>query len=80
MTEEAKENLHVLPLLGCIVEAKMLLLISPLLHSNLNDEIGSKELTLHQRLQIAYDVAVGLSFMHAAHILHRDVKPANVLV
>jgi len=33
-----------------------------------------------QKLQMALDVATGVSFLHASNLMHRDLKSANVLV
>lgn len=37
-------------------------------------------MTLDQRLGIAIDVLVGLSYAHKRGVVHRDIKPANVRV
>lgn len=36
--------------------------------------------TLVQRLQIALDIAEGMRFLHASHLIHRDLKSGNVLM
>jgi len=37
-------------------------------------------LSLLQRLRLARHVALGLSVLHAKHVLHRDIKSMNILV
>ncbi|MBS0286894.1 MAG: protein kinase [Proteobacteria bacterium] len=43
-------------------------------------KIDSRELTLQQRLQIAYQCCVVLKHIHAGKFVHGDIKPANIKV
>lgn len=46
---------------------------------NLRELMKKKELTLGEKLRIAYEVADALSFAHHMGVIHRDIKPENVL-
>jgi serine/threonine protein kinase/Tol biopolymer transport system component len=46
----------------------------------LRHRISRSELPLHEVLEIAMQVAAGLSAAHAAGITHRDIKPDNVML
>jgi serine/threonine protein kinase len=46
----------------------------------LDEVIEEGQLTLARRVEIAYDLASALAYAHQQGIVHRDVKPANVII
>jgi serine/threonine protein kinase len=48
--------------------------------TDLRVRLRAGRLPLRHVAHIAYDLAEGLAFLHANGVIHRDVKPANVLL
>jgi serine/threonine protein kinase len=46
----------------------------------LQSVLASKKLTLKETLQVLSQVAAALDYAHERKVIHRDVKPANILV
>ena len=46
----------------------------------LKELIASRELSADRALDIAAQVADGLAYAHAHEVVHRDVKPANIMI
>lgn len=44
------------------------------------DEIPNASLTLQQKIEIIYQVALGLRQAHNSDIIHRDIKPSNIRI
>jgi histidine kinase len=46
---------------------------------SLNNIVDAEQLPLDEVLDIAAQVAAGLAEMHAAHVIHKDINPSNIV-
>ena len=72
---------HIVPLYDSGEVEGVLYYVMPLLpEGSLRDLLGrQKQLPLGEAMRIIGEVAAGLDFAHGAGVIHRDVKPANVM-
>jgi TolB-like protein len=73
---------HVLPLHDSGTANGILYYVMPYVEGeSLRDRLNrEKQLPLDDALQIAREVADGLSYAHAHGVVHRDIKPENILL
>ena len=76
------QHAHVLPLLDSGVAGGLLYYVTPFIHgASLREHLERGETkSLSQATRIARDVAAGLDHAHRHGVIHRDVKPANIMV
>jgi serine/threonine-protein kinase len=73
---------HILPLLDSGEVQGFLYYVMPYVEGeSLRDRLNrEKQLPLEDALQIAREVADGLSYAHSHDVVHRDIKPENILL
>jgi serine/threonine protein kinase len=73
---------HIAPLLGIVTDRAPNCIVLDLLDCSLFDLVhnATEAFPWEQRVRIALEIAAGLSFLHGNNILHRDMKPQNVLL
>lgn len=75
---------HILPLLGVCIEDESIYIVTELMSKGaLLDVLRSEEgrtLTLETIVDMAFQIADGLSFLERKNMVHRDIRAANILV
>ena len=48
--------------------------------TNLNKVIQNKQLSIDEITMLYYNILCALKYIHSANVMHRDIKPDNILV
>ena len=70
---------HVLPVFDVSADDDAYLVTAFCADGTLADRLATRVLTCSEVRELVHDVAAGLVAMHAAGVVHRDIKPRNIL-
>ncbi|KAH3759444.1 TKL protein kinase [Pelomyxa schiedti] len=65
---------------ACTADPQHLYIVTPLLKFSLASFLAQNEIDLVTCLDIAMGVTSGMCFLHAYHLIHRDLKTQNILL
>ncbi|KAL3668587.1 hypothetical protein V7S43_006669 [Phytophthora oleae] len=84
MCRSRNAHQHVVELIGVILGPRLAILMEFFSHGSLaqclQDEITWGRITFKQKVTLGLKIAQGLAWMHQHDIIHRDIKPHNILV
>ena len=66
--------------MGYTLTSEKPMIVNELLKNNLEAYLHDKEKSVLERLRIAKEAALGLSWLHRNHLAHRELKPSNILL
>src|SRR5690242_19918007 len=76
----ALDHPHIVPVYHYGEERGLLYLVMPILKESLRDRLEHGPIPLADAVRYVMEIAAGLDMAHAQGIVHRDVKPENILL
>jgi len=78
---ETLQSDYLVKFFGGAMSSDRMCLVTQLMHNgNLTQFLMSYQLSPYMKLRIAHDIAAGMAFLHANHLIHRNLKPTNILM
>lgn len=66
--------------MGSTLVPDKIMIVTELMSMNLYSFIKNRKPSLIQRMRVAKDAALGINWLHANKLIHRNIKPNNLLV
>ena len=78
---EALHSDYLVPFYGGAITSDRMCLVTQLMHNgNLSQFLTHYQLSPYMKVRLAHDIAAGMAFLHASHLIHRNLKPTNILI
>jgi len=78
---ESLESEYLVKFYGGAMSSDRMCLVTQLMHNgNLSQFLTAYQLSPYMKVRIAHDIAMGMAFLHSKHLIHRNLKPTNVLM
>ena len=78
---ESLESDYLVKFYGGAMSSDRMCLVTQLMHNgNLSQFLTAYQLSPYMKVRIAHDIAMGMAFLHSKHLIHRNLKPTNVLM
>jgi len=76
------EHLHILPIYayGVLQDQKSAYFVTRLMNGSLNDMIRDGAMSFEKAVKIFLQIANALAYAHSKGVIHRDMKPSNILL